>query len=272
MQPPANQRRGQASVEWLTILVVAAALLTTTALAITHTAAVKTIAERLGVEASPPPASTPVLGEALSGHAGGISLAGARAWLAESIGIVAADQQIRAAIVARLPERHPAWLADLTIRTLPSRSGSRYVVAHGTGDVSTRLVTASDEAGFAAISTTGKDRAVATATELGWDGAGTIARRVARPLGLAISAVHLLTSLTSGDAPQPAGTRADDILLCRPVALLMSTQTTRSSIPLVQGWRVGVLRRDELILDAIATNNPCKGPAGSNEPAGPDQN
>jgi len=41
---------------------------------------------------------------------------------------------------------------------------------------------------------------------------------------------------------------------------------------LSEGWRIGVLRHDELILDAIATNNPCKGPAGLNEPAGPSQN
>ena len=272
MQPPADRQRGQAAVEWLAILVIASTLIATAAVAITHTAAVQTISERLGVKASPPPASTLALGEALSGHAGAISLAGARAWLAESIGTVAADQQLRGAILTRLPEHHPDWLADLKIRTLPSRTGSRHVIAHGTGDISTRLVTTNDEARFTASSTTGEDRVGATATELGWDGAGTIARRIARPLGLAVSAVHLVASLTSGDAPQPAGTRANDIVLCRHVELLMSTQATRSSIPLSEGWRIGVLRHDELILDAIATNNPCKGPAGLNEPAGPSQN
>ena len=272
MQPSADQQRGQASIEWLTILAVAAVLLTTTALMVTHTAAVQTISEHLGVEASPPPASTLALGEALSGHAGSISLLGARAWLAESIGNTAAEEQIRTAIVARLPDHHPTWLADLTIRTLPSRSGSRRVIAHGTGDIVTRVVTASDEARFAATSTTGKERVRATATELGWVGAGTIARQIARPLGLAVSAVHLVASMTSGEAPQPAGTRADDVFLCRHVDLLMNTQTTRSSIPLSQSWRVGVLRHDELILDTITVNNPCSGPASSNEPAGPGQN
>ncbi|MSO47496.1 MAG: hypothetical protein EXQ67_05375 [Thermoleophilia bacterium] len=266
----ANGRRGQASSEWVTIVVVAVALLTTLAATIVHTHAVETIANRLDGEATPPPASTLALDEALSGNAEALSLVGARAWIAESIGKEAAEHQLHAAIVTRLPERHSAWLADLTIRTLPSRSGTRRVIAHGTGEVETRLVTASDEARYTTRATTGTDRVVAAATLLGWDAIGAMARRIARPLGLTISAVHLLASLTPSEAPQPAGSRADDIVLCRPVAIVTAHGDHVSRLPLGRAWRIGVLRHDQLILDTIATTNaPCADPTSPSQPAGP---
>jgi hypothetical protein len=270
MQSPANPRRGQASVEWLTILLVSATLLTTAAATVVHTNLVQTITERLGRTATPPPAATLALDDALSGRAGAISLSGARAWLAESIGTDAADQQLRAAIVARLPVRHPSWLADLTIRSLPSRSGTRRIVARGTGEVSLRLITASDEALYAADQTTKTDRTVAAATALGWDGAGIVARRIARPLGLAVSAIHLLAGLSAGADPQPPATRADDIVLCRPVILLTASRTTYVPLPRSQAWRIGVLRNDQLILDTISsTDSPCFGSTGHERPVEP---
>ena len=273
MQSPAEPRRGQASVEWLAIILVVAVALMSATVVIGHTDAVHVIGNRLAGTVAPPPAGTLALGEALSGHAGAISLAGARAWLAESVGAAAADQQVRTAIVSRLPLRHPGWLADLTVQTLPSRSGTRSVIAHGTGLVSIRVITASNEARFAADQTTPIDRATAAATELGWDSAGTVARRIARPLGLALSAIHLVANLAVGDLPQPAGTRAGDIVLCRNVDLLTSIRDTQASIPRARGWRVGVLRDDQLILDSINfTSDPCVGPAGHEPPTGPSRN
>lgn len=273
MQSPAERRRGQASVEWLAITLIAAAVIISAAVAIGSTDAVPAVARRLTGEVAPSPAGTLALGEALSGHAGAISIAGAQAWLAESLGADAADQQVRAAIVSRLSLRHRAWLADLTIRTLPSRSGTRRVIARGTGAISIRLVTASDEARFALVRTTPSDRATAAAVALGWDGAGAVAGRIARPLGLALSALHLVANLTADDPPQPAGTRADDILICRTVDVLTITRTTQSSIPRGRGWRVGVLRHDQLILDTITfTSNPCAGSASHERPAEPSRN
>ena len=273
MQSPADPRRGQASVEWLTILLVVAALLTTTTVTIVHTNLVQTITERLGRTATPQPEATLALDQALAGRAGAISLGGARAWLAESIGTDAADRQLRSTIVTRLPERHPSWLADLTIRSLPSRSGARRIVARGTGEISLRVITASDEALYATGQTTGTDRTVAAATALGWDGAGIVARRIARPLGLALSAIHLLAGLSAGADPQPPATRADDIVLCRPVILLTATHARYSTLPRGHAWRIGVLRDNQLILDTISsTDSPCVGPAGNEPPTGPSGN
>ena len=270
MQSPADPRRGQASVEWLAILLVVAAVLTATTATVAHTNLVQTITDRLGRTASPPPAATLALDHALSGRAGAISLSGARAWLAESIGTDAADQQLRAAIVTRLPVRHSSWLADLTIRSLPSRSGTRRIVARGTGEISLRVITASDEALYAAGQPTRTDRTVAAATALGWDGAGIVADRIARPLGLALSAIHLLASLSTGANPQPPATRADDIVLCRPVILLTADRTMYSPLTRSQAWRIGVLRDDQLILDmSSSTDSPCVGPAGHERPAEP---
>ena len=272
MQFPADPHRGQASVEWLAILLVVAALLTTTTVMVVHTNLVQTITERLGRTASPPPAATLALNHALSGRAGAISLSGARAWLAESIGTDAADRQLRAAIVTRLPVRHPSWLADLTIRSLPSRSGTRRIVARGTGEISLRVVTASDETLYAAGQTSRTDRTVAAATTLGWDGAGIVARRIARPLGLAVSAIHLLAGLSAGADPQPPATRADDIVLCRSVILLTATRTSYSTLPRGHAWRIGVLRNDQVILDTISSNkSPCVGSTGHERPAEPNR-
>jgi len=273
MQSPADRHRGQASVEWLAILFVVAALLTTTTVMVVHTNLVQTITERLGGTAAPPPAATLALDHALSGRTGAMSLGGARAWLAESIGGDAADQQLRTAIITRLPEHHPSWLAGLTIRSLPSRTGTRRIVARGTGEISLRVITASDEALYAAGQTTGTDRTIAAATALGWDGAGIVARRIARPLGLALSAIHLLAGLSTGTDPQPPATRADDIVLCRPVVLLTTSRTTYSTLPRGHAWRIGVLRDDQLILDTISsTDGPCVGPAGHEPPTGPSRN
>ena len=270
MQFPADPRRGQASVEWLAILLVVVALLSTTTVMVVHTNLVQTITERLGRTATPPPAATLALDNALSGRTGVISLGGARAWLAESIGTDAADQQLHTAIVARLPAHHPSWLADLTIRSLPSRTGTRRIVARGTGEISLRVIMASDEALYAAGQTTGTDRAIAAATALGWDGAGIVARRIARPLGLALSAIHLLAGLSADADPRPPATRADDIVLCRPVVLVTANRTAYSPLPRGQAWRIGVLRHDQLILDTISsTDGPCVGPAGNEPPTGP---
>ena len=272
MQSPADPRRGQASVEWLTILLVVAALLTTTTVTIAQTNLVQTITERLDGTATPSPTATLALDQSLSGRTGAISLGGARAWLAESIGTDAADRQLRTAIVTRLPERHPSWLADLTIQSLPSRSGARRVVARGTGEIAIRVITASDEALYGAGQTTGTDRTVAAATALGWDGAGIVADRIARPLGLAVSAIHLLAGLSPDADPQPPATRADDIVLCRPVILLTATRTTYSTLPRGHAWRIGVLRNDQLILDTISsTDSPCTGSAGHERPAEPNR-
>lgn len=270
MQSPADPHRGQASVEWLTILLVVVALLTATTATVVHTNLVQTITDRLGTTATPSPAATLALDQALSGRAGAISLGGARAWLAESIGTDAADQQLRTAIVTLLPLRHPSWLADLTIQSPPSRSGTRRIVARGTGEISLRVITASDEALYASGQTTKTDRTIAAATALGWDGAGIVARRIARPLGLALRAIHLLAGQSAATDPQPPATRADDIVLCRPVVLLTATRTTYSTLPRGHAWRIGVLRNDQLILDTISsTDSPCVDSAGHERPAEP---
>ena len=123
---------------------------------------------------------------------------------------------------------------------------------------------------YAAGQPTRTDRTVAAATALGWDGAGIVADRIARPLGLALSAIHLLASLSTGANPQPPATRADDIVLCRPVILLTADRTMYSPLTRSQAWRIGVLRDDQLILDMISsTDSPCVGPAGHERPAEP---
>jgi hypothetical protein len=122
-----------------------------------------------------------------------------------------------------------------------------------------RVVTFADERVRTAPPTL-DDRAAALAAALGWQGASTIARRIARPLGLADSAIKLAVGLAAGETALPPGARAGDVVVCRRASV-----STRSGVALRAtsrvAWRIGVLRDGRLILDGVTTDNPCAAPA-----------
>ena len=206
-----------------------------------------------------PPVARPDLAAAAGGRVGALTLAGARAWLAEDVGAVRAQAAITRAVVVEVRAHHAAWLAPITLQGAPVRGRRTRADVRPTGPLAVRVVTAADEADVHAPLARHVER---SAVALGWSGVGALARRLARPLGLAVGATQLALGLVDeGAARQPPGTRAGDAIVCRRAAVRVTSAATGRSRQ-VPAWRVAVLRDGRLVLDALSADDPCRAPAG----------
>ncbi len=261
MRPRADPRRAQATVEWLALVLVMAVAAGGIAAALRTGDAVGAIAKAIDHRPAHSPAAEGAVTAAVSGTTGAISLHGAEAWLAETIGPEAAGTEIDRAIVAHVTAHHQNWLADRVLERAPSRGTNHHVIVHGVGAVTVHRVTPAAERAYSEQQPRWRARAEAGGVALAWNGASRVARALARPLGLMVRALRVATKLATNRAAQPAGTRADDIVLCRPVVLTLATGTHVAKRPITHAWRVGVLRHDVIILDLIADDaSACTSP------------
>ncbi|MGI9117694.1 MAG: hypothetical protein ACR2JV_08700 [Gaiellales bacterium] len=251
----AERRAAQATAEWLVVLLSVSAALGA-GVVWRHDAIASRVAAALAR-----PMTSAALGDAdidaaIAGRPGALSVLGARAWLADDVGPAAAHDRIVRRVAAAMTGDHPAWGTPLTIHGAPLRGRRARTTITATGALEVRVVGFADERD-AATPPTLEDRAGAAATSLGWAGAGALARRIARPLGLAVGAVQLAAGLIESDTALPAGTRAGDIVVCRP-AVAVTREAVRPGHESRLGvWRVGVLRDGRLILDAVAPEDRC---------------
>ena len=251
MRRPA-ERRAQATAEWLAV--IGGVALAFAAGGLLAGGLPQRIADRLD-----PPVARPDLAAAAGGRAGALTLAGAQAWLAEDVGPVQARAAVERAVVAELHAHHAAWLGPTTLSGAPIRGRRTRAAVVPFGPVAVRVVRADDERRARA---TTADRIEAETILLGWSGVGALARRLARPLGLAVGAAQLALGLVDeGEARQPPGTRAGDAIVCRRAALRIASAAT-GRVRRASAWRVGVLRDGRLVLDALSADDPCRAPAG----------
>ena len=256
--PRRADRRAQATVEWAAVLVaVTAAIAGTTVWAAADRPQRIAVALDGGSHGATP--SAPALTAAVEGRPGAISALGAQAWLEEAAGRADARRVLTRTVAEVMAHDHPGWGAELRMAGAPIRGRRSRSTARVTGPIESRVVSFADERGLSAPPTIA-DRAGAVATALGWQGAGTVARRVARPLGLAVSAIQLAVGLADGDMGLPPGARAGDIVVCRRALVAVEGgalpgRTTHTA------WRTGVLRDGRLILDAVTSADPCRAPA-----------
>ncbi len=258
MPRPAD-RCAQATAEWAAVLLAVAAVLVGAAAWRTGDHPQR-IAAALAPASPNTPPSISMLTGAVAGTPGAISALGAQTWLEEAIGSDRARTALTHAAGAVLAREHPDWGAELHVVGAPIRGRRTRSTVRATGPLESRVVSFADERALSAPPTI-TDRAGAVATALGWQGAGMIARRVARPLGLAVSAIQLAVGLAEGDTGLPPGARAGDIIVCRR-ALATAEGGALPGRTTHTAWRTGVLRGGRLILDAVASADPCRAPAG----------
>ena len=255
MRWPAEQR-AQATAEWAVVLLAVGAVLTGAVVWSTTDRP-----RRIAAALEPPQTDAErarLAADAIAARPGALSMLGAQAWLEETEGPDEAQAAITAGVAVALRRDHRAWGADLHLVGPPLRGRQARSTVRTVGPLESRVVTFADERRHTAPPTL-DDRASALATALGWQGASVIARRIARPLGLAVSAIQLAVGLADGETSLPPGARAGDVVVCR-----RATVATRSAVgrhTTHTAWRTGVLRDGRLILDAVATANPCRAPA-----------
>lgn len=258
MRRPA-ERRAQATVEWLAVIVAVAVALTAGGLAARQVA--RHVAERL----DPPPADQldpRSLTAAVRGEANAPSLQGAQVWLAEEHGETLARRRITAAVVAELQRAHPRWGEDLRVTGTSRRSPPSAATLRSAIATEVRIVTAAEERA-AGMGPSARERAAAGAASLAWSGIGALAQRIARPLGLAVGVVRALLSVQADEPMQEPGTRAGDVIACRPTSALITGRGLPAGRRIGGLWRIGVLRDGRLILDAVRNGaSPCRLPAG----------
>lgn len=206
-----------------------------------------------------PAVARPDLAAAAGGRPGALTLTGARAWLAEDVGSAQARRAVDRAIVAELRARHAAWLRPVVLLGAPIRGRRSRAEVVPLGPVEVRVVGARDEA-LARVPATARVEAGARA--LTWSGIGALARRLARPLGMAVGAAQLALGLIDeGAARQPPGTRAGDAFACRRAAIRI-TATATGRVRRATAWRIAVLRDGRVVRDALSADDPCRAPAG----------
>jgi len=256
MHRPAD-RRGQATAEWVAVVLAISAVLGG-ATWLTAPQALR-IAQALAPTAQSPGITDQQVADAVMGRPGALSPLGADAWLRDD-DASAAPSRLATAVTTTMQLQHPTWGRDLHITGAPIRGRRSTSTVQSTGTLQVRVVTFADERTRTRDPSL-SDRAGAAGTNLAWQGAGALARRIARPLELVVSAVQLAAGLISGDDALPAGARAGDIIVCR-AALIEVQSGVLPGRESHHGWRVGVLRGGRLILDAVASDNPCAAPAG----------
>ena len=258
MRRPA-ERRAQATVEWLAVIVAVGAALAAGSLATSEVA--RHVAERL----APSPADElgpQLLAAAVRGDQNALSLQGAEAWLAEEHGVATARRQIAAAVVAEVLRAHPRWGEDVRLTGASHRSSPPAATLTSGAATEVRIITAADERA-AGMGPNARERAAAGAASLVWSGIGALAQRIARPLGLAVGAVRALLSAQADEPLQEPGTRAGDVIVCRPTTALITGRGLPAGRRVGGLWRVGVLRDGRLIVDAVRSGtSPCRLPAG----------
>ncbi len=239
MRPRAD-RCGQATLELLVLLVVAVGLLAIVAVALPRIAPV--VAAALNGDAPAPIAAS--ADDAIAGR--GFSVTAARALLGDAAVVDAARRRTAPALARGLRVVPPRGL---------SRGGS--VRAVSTADVpSVRLVTADDEEHYRRHGTTGGERVSAAGASIAWDGAEILARRLARPLGVAVGAIHALVDDRGLPDPLPPGTRADDVVVCQPVRLVAANPLAN---PATRAWHVVILRGGRIVVDALSADGKACG-------------
>jgi hypothetical protein len=257
MPRPAD-RRAQATAEWAVVLLAVGAVLAGTALW-TSTDRPRRLARALEHSPTDADRAQRAVADAIAARPGALSTLGAQAWLEETQGRDRARATLTAAVADGMRTEHSAWGNEVRLLGPPIRGRRELSIVRSTGPVESRVVTFADERVRTAPPTL-DDRAAASAVTFGWQGASTIAQRLARPLGLAVSAIKLAVSLATGDTALPPGARAGDVVVCRRASV-----STRSGVALRAtsrvAWRIGVLRDGRLILDGVASDNPCAAPA-----------
>lgn len=256
--PRPAERRGQAAAEWIAVIVAISVLLGGTIWL--GAPQVRRVSQALDHAGPRRTLSDQDLLAAIAGRPDALSPLGAVAWLDEEEP-ASGQPRIAAAVAHAMRVQHAGWGRDLHVSGPPIRGLRTTRVVHATGPVEARVVTFADEREGTRDPTLA-DRAGAAGTNLAWQGMGTLARRIARPLGLAVGALQLAVGLIHGDDALPAGVRAGDIIVCRSATITAHGGVRPSASP-HPGWRVGVLRQGRLILDAVALQNPCRTPAGA---------
>ncbi len=195
---------------------------------------------------------------AVAGRPDALSPLGAQAWLVDELGPAAAHVRITIAATEVMRREHPDWGGDLRVAG-PAIHGTRTIATvHADGPLAARVITFADErARTAPPSAT--DRAGAAATNLSWEGASSLARRVARPLGLAVGAIRLAAGLLDGAEGLAGGARAGDLVVCRQATVTVRGGPLPGAAPRT-AWRTAVLRDGRVILDAVAASDPCRVP------------
>ena len=250
--------RGQATVEWIAIvLAISAVLCGATWLGAPQALR---IAQALAPDAPPYGITDQQVADAVMGRPGALSPLGAIAWLRDD-DASAAPSRLVTAVATTMQVQHPTWGRELHVAGAPIRGRRSTSTVQSTGTLQVRVVTFADERALTRDPSLA-DRAGAAGTNLAWQGAGALARRITRPLGLVVSAVQLAAGMISGDDALPAGVRAGDIVVCR-AALIEVHGGVLPGRQSHHGWRVGVLRDGRLILDAVVSDNPCAAPAGT---------
>lgn len=238
MRRPA-ERRGQATIELLALLAITAGLVVIAAIALPRIAPL--VAAALAGDAPSPLVAS--ADDALRGR--GLSIAATRALLGDAAVEEAARRRTAPALRRPLRMTPPPGLGRSgALRAVPTRARARI-----------RIVTAADEERYRRRGTTGPERATAAGASIAWDGAEILARRLARPLGVAVGAIHVAVDDDGPLDPLPPGTRADDVVVCQPVRLEAANPAVH---PTTTAWHIVIVRAGRVVTDALSADaRPC---------------
>lgn len=255
MRRAAEPRRAQATAEHLALVAAVAAAIALAGL--TQSGLARDLASVLDGTPRVPAPDAAIIQAAVAGAPGSPSPQGARAWLAEVVGPAAADRELQRAVERVLRERHPAWLRDVAIGEISHDVSG----AHHAGRIVVRVVGHEEEARYTRRTTTPGERFRAGALALLVDGATTLAHRISRPLGLAASGLRLVATPRTRD-PLPPGSRAGDVIACRPVLITRHVPLRGQASTTAHGWRIVILRAGRIVTDALsADGRACRVPA-----------
>ena len=177
MPRPADQRRAQATAEWLPVVAAVAAIGLGAALW-TDGKEPTRLARLLAEPRSEAHVAARTIADSLQARPGALSVLGTEAWLIEERGAPAARAELARAVATLLAQR---GFGGEDVRIAGASRGSRTPLATITvdGPLAVRVVSFDDEAALAAPPTS-RDRATAAATALSWSAAGALAQRIAR--------------------------------------------------------------------------------------------
>ena len=258
MPRAADSRRGQAAVEWIALLAAVGVALGAGALAMGALPA--RIAARLDPPA--PGRATAALTAAVRGDARAPSLLGAAAWLAEDVGDDDARRAVAAAVRRVVALDHPAWSRPLLLHGSAIRGRRTQAMIRAFGAVEVRVVSEDDERRAAIGGPTALGRMLDGGRELAWAGVQSLARRIARPLGIAVAIAQLALGLRAADVALAPGARAGDAVVCRRAEAVVSGGSMPRTRRIDGLWRGAVLRDGRLIADAVrGGTSPCRAPA-----------